>query len=304
VWRYKAISILVLLETGVGSAQERFLQQDIPSRFLGSARTVRIFLPHSYHQEAGRRFPVLYFHDGQNLFSTAGTNVAFGWGNWEMDKTTDSLSGAGKMQEVILVAIDNSPARYGEYCGTTHPAGSSIRTPFDNYCAFLIEELKPGIDAKYRTRPEAANTGVMGASLGGICSLVLAWEHPEVFGLAGSISGSFMVEHTNFLNHVLNPYQAKPKPFRVYLDSGVIDFTGGDDGRALTGAVAAELRRIGWTDQLMHYLDAKPLTLQELEKTGLRRDKWPEAQTSQHNEFYWRRRVGRALTFLFPPAAR
>ena len=76
---------------------------------------------------------------------------------------------------------------------------------------------------------------------------------------------------------------------------------GGDDGRSLTRQVAAELRRIGWPKNLKLYFDAKPLTLAELKKSGLRRDKWAEAQTSQHNEFYWRLRAWRALTFLFPP---
>ena len=81
----------------------------------------------------------------------------------------------------------------------------------------------------------------------------------------------------------------------------MVDFTGGDDGQELTAAVVEEFKRIGWGKELMHYKDAKPLTLAELEKIGLRRDKWAEAQTSQHNEFYWRLRVWRALTFLFPP---
>ena len=132
----------------------------------------------------------------------------------------------------------------------------------------------------------------MGSSLGGICSIVLAWEHPEVFGKAASLSGAFQVERTNFLNNVLRPYQGKAKPTRLYLDSGVVDFTGGDDGQKLTAAVVEEFKRIGWGKDLMHYVDAKPLTLAELEKTGLRRDKWGEAQTSQHNEFYWRLRAG------------
>ena len=141
----------------------------------------------------------------------------------------------------------------------------------------------------------------MGSSMGGLCSVVLAWEQPEVFGGAASLSGAFMVEGTNFLNAVLRPYQAKPKPARIYLDSGSVDFMGGDDGRSLTKAVAQELRRIGWDQELMLWLDAKPLTAADLEKTGLRRDKRAEAQTSQHNEFYWRLRAWRALTFLFPP---
>jgi len=103
------------------------------------------------------------------------------------------------------------------------------------------------------------------------------------------------------LNDVLKGYHGPPKPFRVHLDSGVVDFTGGDDGSSLTKRVAAELRRIGWTNDVQRFVDGKPLTSAELEKSGLRRDKWAEAQTSQHNEFYWRLRAWRALTFLFPP---
>src|SRR5438874_1156963 len=66
----------------IGLAQERFSTRQIPSRFLGSSRRVQVFLPETYARETQRRYPVLYLHDGQNVFSTAGTNVAFGWGNW------------------------------------------------------------------------------------------------------------------------------------------------------------------------------------------------------------------------------
>jgi len=283
--------------------EQRLVQEEFPSRFLGTARMVRIYLPPSYGQETRKRYPVLYLHDGQNVYSSAGTNVAFGWGNWELDKTADELSRKGKMQEIIMVAVDNSPARYAEYCGVHHSAEASTNTPFENYTAFLVQELKPRIDSTYRTRPDAANTGAMGSSMGGICSLVFGWEHPEVFGRVASVSGAFMVEKTNFLHQVLRPYNGKAKPIKVYLDSGVCDFMKGDDGRTLTEAVADELRRMGWGKELQHYVDAKPLTPAELEKTGLRRDKWAEAQTSQHNEFYWRLRAWRALTFLFPPSS-
>src|SRR5262249_36768319 len=126
--------------------------------------------------------------------------------------------------------------------------------------------------------------------------------HPDVFGRAASLSGSFQVEATNFLKNVLRPYQGNIKPVRFYLDSGVVDYTGGDDGRSLTAAVCAEPRRNGGAHDLLHFVDAKPLTVPELENAGLRRDKWAEAQTSQHNEFYWRLRARNCLTFLFPPA--
>ncbi len=285
------------------------IDDSVPSRFLGVNRTIHVYLPPSYDKVPTRRYPVLYLHDGQNVFSSAGMNIAFGWGNWGLDKTVDQLSKDGKMQEIIMVAVDNSAARTNEYSGrvrrapsvaSTNTASTNTNTAFENYSAFLIEELKPKIDREYHTKTDAANTGVMGSSAGGICSLVLAWQHPEVFGKAASLSGWFAAEGTNFLNSVLRDYRGKPKPVRIYLDSGVTDFMGGDDGCALTGQVAAELRRIGWTNDVNHYVDASPLTPAELESSDLRRNKCAEAQKSQHNEFYWRQRSWRALVFLFP----
>src|SRR6266436_13790 len=210
MWRGSMALSLVLFSLQSVHGDERFSRLDILSRSLGGNRTVHIYLPPSYNQPQGRRYPVLYLHDGQNVFSTAGTNIAFGWGSWELDKTVDALSRDGKMQEIIVVAVDNSAARYVEYCGRHHPPEATNDTPFENYTAFLIQELKPQIDSRYRTRPEAARTAVMGSSMGGLCSVVLAWEQPEVFGSAASLSGAFMVEGTNFLNAVLRPYQAKP----------------------------------------------------------------------------------------------
>ncbi len=279
----------------------------ISSKHLGTNRTVRIHLPPSYDREPRRRYPVLYLHDGQNVFSAAGPNCCFGWGSWELDRIADSLAASSRMQEIILVAVDNGRVRYSEYRGPIYsnarPVKSESPSRFENYAQFLIKELKPRIDREYRTRPAAANTAVMGSSLGGICSLALAWEHPKVFGAAASLSGSYQIEKRNFLEQALRPYQSKRKPLRLYLDSGAIDYTGDDDGRKHTEAVAAELRRIGWKDgaNLLHFVDAQPMTEAEMENAGLRRDKWHEARTSQHNEFYWRQRSWRALEFLFPP---
>ena len=300
----KRLVILILLLTSLQMAfgqNGSLLETNLPSKFFSWNRGIHIYLPPSYSTQPQRRYPVLYLHDGQNVFSSAGTNTAFGWGSWELDKTADELSRAGKMQEIIMVAVDNSFARYEEYCGRHHAANAPTNTAFENYEAFLIAELKPQIDREYRTLPGAAHTAVMGSSMGGICSVVLAWEHPEIFGGAASLSGAFQVEQTNFLNGVLKEYHGQPKPIRVYLDSGVVDFMGHDDGCALTKQVTAALQRIGGTNSVQWFVDAKPLTPAELEKSGLRRDKWAEAQTSQHNEFYWRLRSWRALTFLFPP---
>jgi len=307
------VGIAALIIVNPGMSQERFIQEEIKSRALGTSRTVRIYLPASYANKTQRRYPVLYLHDGQNAFSTAGAHCCFGWGSWAIDQTAGELAASGRMKEVILVAIDNSRFRYQEYRGPAYPysaeelaalknkpSGANDDSRFEAYTSFLIEELKPKIDRDYRTQPGPRDTGLIGSSMGGIASLVIAWEHPEVFGLAASLSGAFQVERTNFIRRVLVPYSGRPKPLRLYLDSGTVDFSGGDDGRKHTERVAAELRRIGWKDDLLHYVDEKPLSEADLEKTNLSREKWAEAKTSQHNEFYWRLRTWRALTFLFP----
>jgi predicted alpha/beta superfamily hydrolase len=124
---------LLLLTAQSGWAEERSISKEMASRFLKVPRTVRIYLPLSYGSAPKSRYSVLYLNDGQNLFSSAGSNICFGWGNWRLDKTVDELSLSGKMQEIILVAIDNSPARYGEYCGRHHTAYTDTNTDYENY---------------------------------------------------------------------------------------------------------------------------------------------------------------------------
>jgi predicted alpha/beta superfamily hydrolase len=313
MWRLLRGLILLVFLSFPALSQERYIVEKFPSRNLGE-RTVRIYLPATYYTSAHANYPVLYLHDGQNVFSFAGTNVAFGWGSWELDRTADRLAAEGKMQEIIMVAVDNSPARIPEYRGTHHSETNEL-TNYEKYEAFLIKELKPAIDGRYRTRREPPYTAVMGSSMGGLCSIVLAWEHPDVFGGAASLSGAFMM-NTNFVDSTLRSYKGSLKDLRLYVDCGSIDFMGGDDGRTLTTEVAKQFRRIGYQDCLpdsrgkgplqrksavMLFIDEKPLSPDELEKTGLRRDKWKEAGTSQHNEFYWRLRAWRPLEFLFPP---
>lgn len=306
---------LMMMQTNAGEGRVVF-EGPVPSAVLGSSRVVRVCLPPSYDTSPRRRYPVLYVHDGQNAFSTVGTNVAFGWGNWQLDRTAAALAAAHTMREIILVAIDATDDRYTEYRGLARPytaaevadlrrappePGSNAK--FEAYARFLREELKPKIDRDYRTLPDPAHTGVLGASLGGICSVTLGWQYPETFGLAASLSGSYQIEGRYFLERVLKPYTGRPRKVKIYLDSGVVDYAGGDDGRKFTEAVAGELRRSGWKDRrtLVHFVDERPLTEAELAQTDLRADKWKEAQRSQHNEFYWRLRAGRALAFLFPP---
>src|ERR1051325_4746374 len=112
--------ITFLIATTLSGQAALLPPEKMTSQFAGD-RTVRIYLPPSYETAPNRRYPVLYLHDGQNVFTSAGPYAAFGWGNWGLDQTADRLSKEGKMQEIIMVAIDNTPARYLEYRGPSYP---------------------------------------------------------------------------------------------------------------------------------------------------------------------------------------
>src|SRR5438876_4661381 len=119
LWPLAGWIFLVLLAGRTSAMNQGTLlaAEQVKSRFLGASRTIRIYLPPSYERSPKRRYPVLYLHDGQNVFSSAGTNCCFGWGNWELDTTADRLIAQGRMAEIIMVGVDHSRARYKEYRG-------------------------------------------------------------------------------------------------------------------------------------------------------------------------------------------
>src|SRR6185369_7278470 len=102
MWRCSMSWLLLLLALQIGLADERLVKLEMASKLVNASRTIQIYLPPSYFREPNRRYPVLYLHDGQNMFSSAGTNICFGWGNWELDKTVDELCRTRKMREIIL----------------------------------------------------------------------------------------------------------------------------------------------------------------------------------------------------------
>jgi len=161
--------------------------------FFNRNRTIRIYLPPDYEANTDRRYPVLYMQDGQNLFDQL-TSFA---GEWEVDETLDRL-----FEEVdfglIVVGIDNGgSARVGEYTPWTNPTYGG--GDGDKYTEFMVQVLKPFIDANYRTRPDAANTGVMGSSLGGLIAHYSALKYPDVFSKAGVFSPSFWYSDSSFV---------------------------------------------------------------------------------------------------------
>jgi len=160
--------------------------EDFPSQILGNSRRVVVYLPPGYSAEAKRRHPVVYLHDGQNVFDPA--TAAHGV-SWQAHRTADRLLAAGRIPPLILVGICNTPGRTDEYTvhfDRTEQAGGRGR----DYGRFLAHELKPVIDATYRTRPGREHTAVVGSSLGGLVSLTIARDHAGQFGLCGALSPS------------------------------------------------------------------------------------------------------------------
>jgi predicted alpha/beta superfamily hydrolase len=168
----------------------------------GRRHRFRVFYPPGYWENTLRRYPVLYMQDGQNLFFP---NEAFGGRHWRITETLRLLDAMNAVEQVIVVGV-YPQARETDY---TSPG-------YDAYGHFVVGALKPFIDTQYRTLPDPTHTLVMGASLGGVVSLHLAWTYPHVFGAAACLSSTFgwrddladRIEHES------------RRSIRVYLDSG------------------------------------------------------------------------------------
>jgi predicted alpha/beta superfamily hydrolase len=155
----------------------------VKSPQLGNSRDIHIYLPPSY-KTSGRHYPVIYMHDGQNLFDPAASFA----GEWGVDETMEHhLAPAGF--EAIVVGIPNMGGErcheYGPWRDEKVGGGRG-----DAYLAFIVETLKPRLDARFRTRREREHTGIMGSSMGGLISLYAFLRHPGVFGFAGAMSPS------------------------------------------------------------------------------------------------------------------
>ncbi len=146
-------------------------------------RHVLVWLPPGYRLSGNQRFPVLYMHDGQNIIDPRMSHDGVDWG---IDETIVSMIQDEIIPPMIVVGVFNTDERREDY------------VPFrkgDQYAKFLVEELKPMIDATYRTLPDRENTGVMGSSLGGLISLYIGWKHPDVFSKAGCLSSYLRPGH-------------------------------------------------------------------------------------------------------------
>lgn len=172
------------------SANVHVLNEAFDMSPLAKKRRVWIYLPKSY-DTSSKNYPVVYMHDGQNLFDQA---LSYS-GEWEVDETLDKLSDT-KQLELIIVAIDNGGSeRIDEYSPweiTGHPS----KLEGEDYVEFIVRNLKPFVDKNYRTLHNSDHTGIIGSSLGGLISYYAALQYPDVFGKAAVFSPSFEVVTT------------------------------------------------------------------------------------------------------------
>jgi predicted alpha/beta superfamily hydrolase len=244
-----------------------------PSTIFGNAREITIYLPAGYDERPELRYPVLYLQDGQNLFDA---ERAFVPGqHWRVKDAADQAIGERTAAPMIIVAVDHAgPARIDEYTPTKdarHNGGGRA----DDYGRFLAEELKPAIDAQFRTLPDAANTGIGGSSLGGLVSLHLALRRPDLFGRAAVLSPSIWWSDRVVLKTV-EAFTGRPP--RMWLDIGGREGTEAlVDTRTLRDRLVAK----GWGEEDFQY---------------------HEDRRGDHSERAWARRIRMVLEFLFPPA--
>ncbi len=256
-----------------GLPLSRVYEHALPTETVPATRTVdgvtgrgfQVYVPRGYAAETQRRYPVLYMHDGQNCFHQGGP-----FGSWHAEEVADDLIRRAQMREIIIVAVDNSQHRFAEYV----PEWPDGVVSNDDYNAFLANELKPWIDANYRTRTEREQTGVIGSSLGGIASLVLGLEHGDTFGLVGAMSPSLWAGET--FDRVAAG--ELPAGVKLYMDAG--DTSDGGDAAV---ALRDELLR---QDRALH----GDLSFQI-------------GYGHAHNEAAWHARLPDFLTFQFPVTA-
>jgi predicted alpha/beta superfamily hydrolase len=191
-------------------------------------RHIDIWMPPGYYEDEAR-YPVLYMHDGQNLFDPilAAYNV-----DWGVDEAISRLIATRGFYGAIVVGVWNTDFRWQEYMPAKPlktPALKKVRADFleiaggpslaDNYLKFLVEELKPFIDSRYRTLPGRDNTFVMGSSMGGLISLYAISEYPEVFGGAGCVSTHWPFGGNPFVD-AMAANLPDPATHKLYFDFG------------------------------------------------------------------------------------
>ena len=180
---------------------------------LNCNRTIRIWTPANYNKAI--KYPVIYMHDGQNLFDDS-TSFA---GEWGVDETIEELIKTNKTNGFIVVGLDNSKHRMSEYT----PNWGDIKDAKGKlYASFIVNTLKPYVDKNYSTFKDRNNSIIMGSSMGGLISFYIGLMYQETFGYIGVLSTSFQINSVDARNKFINSLKYKNPPF-LYLDAGTIE---------------------------------------------------------------------------------
>ena len=248
------------------------------SRIFRNWRNLRVWLPPGYHapENQYRRYPVLYLNDGQNLFDTG---TSFTGVEWQVDATAASLIGAGLIPPLIFVGIDNTQGqRIREYLPYRSPDPLVLRPRGASYPEFLLAEVIPFVNDRYRTEKGPSQTGLGGSSLGGLISLYVSMAYPGAFGRLLLESPSLWVANRRILT---DARKIKQWPQRMFVAVGTREVGREDkDEQAVEQVLELErlLRRAG------------------LDESRLRVEVDPGAT---HSERAWAKRFPEALRFLF-----
>ncbi len=269
----------------------RITRHNVFSPQLGEEMEVDVWVPEGIDSLSD--LPVLYMHDGQNLFDASTT-----WNgqSWEMDRTAGRLIAEGEIEPIMIVGIHSDPQRrVSQLMPEDAVKGAGLEDLIrevkldgdsvmgNEYAAFVVETLKPMIDSNYRTKPDRANTAVMGSSMGGLMSLYLISQYPETFGKAGCLSthwyGTLSAENQfgEAMMQFVDTNLPDPTDHKIYFDHGtttIDQYYGPWEEKALDIA-----RRHGYVD-------------------GVSLDSFVD-EGAPHNEDAWSKRVDRPLKFLF-----
>jgi predicted alpha/beta superfamily hydrolase len=251
------------------------LAYQFSSTILGNTRGIWIYLPPTYIENTLAPMPVLYMHDGQNLFDPA---ASFSGVTWQANTAMDTGANDGSIAEAIIVGVENTANRIPEYTPVPDPTNSPAGGNGEAYMQMLITELKPQVDGQMRTLPDRAHTFMIGSSLGGLITAYAGVAHADVFGLVGAMSPSTWWDDNWLIGEVATT-PASPRPLRVYVDSG--DSGTSNDDVTLTAQVATAYQALGY---------ASGATLDYVVQSG-----------GQHSETYWAERLPAALAFLLGP---
>lgn len=230
---------------------------------LKGTKKIWVYLPKDYSASA-KKYPVIYMHDAQNLFDAKTSYV----GEWNVDETLDSINA-----QVIVIGIEHGgDKRIEELTPYPHPKYAGGKA--DAYLDFIVNTLKPKVDATYRTKTNAKNTVIMGSSLGGLVSFYAALKYPDIFGKVGCFSPSFW-----FNRNEMNELMAKTEDFKTK----VYFLCGDNEGDA---DVIPDM------EQVEKWVNSKRCECKKLNKKVI-------VKGGQHNEKLWREHFKKAYLWLF-----